>query len=458
MNRRQFIKKSGLGALSIGLSGTIAAQTASAREEKKKIQWSISRKEWKSLGVLDLIPQLDQGQQWANQSLIKYGTVEPPNQGSGGRSMRSACMPAEACAHYYAMTGDAVTLKALKSAVETFRQYRHKARARRVPYHGLDKPLMIEYDSKPEDKPTIEYQMISCHVGRNMRGMRAAAHILQDQKLLREVAEELNWWIDNPAGFNREKHFFVARIFLNEDDEDEQTLSLGKRYIMNMGGSLACSMWLVGNDLGDQRLKDYAEDQILNGIAPYQLPNGYFPYNIKHKYELIDDIAISSNYYHALTLQVLSPLLAYDFWRKQPKYVEMISRGAKYIREKLTMETGQVKHPGRMDVLRWNKKRFFPHFPKSMGITADSSLIHTRLYKYLGNNDAFAQAAKNLRWMHWNAPACVPFLTTDYTMGMHHQISEWGFSHSFRQVVLTACEGMHLKQKGARDVEAVFIR
>ena len=215
MNRRQFLKKSGLCALSISLSGSIAAQTASAKAEQKTIQWSISRKEWKSLGLFDLIPQLYQGQQWANQSLIKYGTVEPPNHGSGGRTMRSACMPAEACAHYYAMTGDAVTLTALKSAVETFREYRHKARARRVPYQGLDKPLKIEYDPKPEDKPTIEYEMISCHVGRNMRGMRAAAHILHDEKLLGEVAEELNLWIDNPAG-ETVKNIFLWPVYFQK--------------------------------------------------------------------------------------------------------------------------------------------------------------------------------------------------------------------------------------------------
>jgi hypothetical protein len=211
--------------------------------------------------------------------------------------------------------------------------------------------------------------------------MRAAAHILQDEKLLREVAEELNLWIDNPAGFNSEKHFFVASIF-------PKNISLGKRHIMNMGGSLACSMWLVGNDLGDQRLKDYAEDQILNGIAPYQLPNGYFPYNIEHKYELFDDIALDSNYYHALTLQVMSSLLAYDFWRRQPKYVELMRRGARYIREKLTMETGVVKHPGRLDVIRWKEKGHFPQVSITLGTTADSILIHTRLHKYLGETFA----------------------------------------------------------------------
>jgi len=454
MNRREFIKKSGLGAVALSLTGSAMARAFSSGSAKNSINWCIKPTKLKSLGPLDLVAQLDVGQQWANRSLIKYGTVEPPNHGSGGRTMRSACMPAEACAHYYAMTGDSVTLKALKAAVATFREYRHKARARRVPYHGIEEPLKIEYDSKPEVKPTIEYEMISCHVGRNMRGMRAAAHVLQDERLLGEVAEELNWWIDNPLGFNREKHFFDARIFL---DENGKTTGSERRYTMNMGGSLACSMWLVGNDLGDQRLKDYSEDQILNGIAPHQLSNGYFPYNIGHKYKLIDDISIDSNYYHALTLQVLSPLLAYEFWRRQPKYVELMRRGARYIRDKLTMETGVVKHPGRLDVIRWKEKGHFPQVSITLGTTADSILIHTRLRKYLGVKEAFEQAAKNLRWMHWNAPACVPFLATDSALGMHHEMSEWGFSHCFRQVVLSAWEGIHLKQKGDRDVEAVFL-
>ena len=51
----------------------------------------------------------------------------------------------------------------------------------------------------------------------------------------------------------------------------------------------------------------------------------------------------------------------------------------------------------------------------------------------------------------------MPFLTTDSGLGMEHVASEWGFSHSFRQIVLAAWEGMHLRQKGTRDVEAVFI-
>jgi hypothetical protein len=449
MNRRQFIKNSGFGVLALGLTGSTVANALSSSAARKQIEWSIKTKKWRSLGPFDFVPQLDEGQQWANRSLIKYGTVEPPN--GGLRSMRSACMPAESCAHYYAMTGDATTLKALKAAVKTFRKYRQKARARRVPYDEIKEPVKIDFKGLTEENPTIEYEMISCHVGRNMRGMRAAAHILQDEQLLREVAEELNWWIDNPIAFNREKHFFDARVFL---DENGNTIGSERKYTMNMGGSLACAMWLVGNDLGDQRLKDYAEDQILNGIAPHQLDNGYFPYNIKHKYKLRDGIALDSNYYHALTLQVISSLLAYREWRSKPKYVEMMRRGAKYLR-RFIKDNGVVKHPGHIDVIRAKELNFCPKQP--FGITADSALIHTRIYKYLGDEEALSAAAKNLRWLHWNSPSCVPFLTTDSKLGMEHVISEWGFSHSFRQIMLAAWEGIHLKRKGIRDVEAVLV-
>jgi len=432
MDRRQFIKKSGLGALTLGLAGSTAAHAVSGKAARKAIEWSIKRKNWKSLGPLDLIPQLNQGQQWANESLIKYGTVEPPN--SGKRSMRSACMPAESCAHHYAMTGGPATLKALKAAVKTFRKYRHEARGRSVPFADI---------SKLGDKPTIEYEMISCHVGRNMRGMRAAAHVLRDEQLLHEVAEELNWWIDNPLAFNHEKHFFDARIFV---DEKGKTIGSERKYTMNMGGSLACAMWMVGNDLGDRRLKDYAEDQILNGIAPHQLDNGYFPYNIGHKYELVDGIALDSNYYHALTLQVISPLLAYKEWSSNPKFAEMMRRGAQYLR-RLTFDNGVVKHPRHIDVIRARKLNFLPKSP--WGITVDSALVHARIYKYLGEEEALPQLSKNLRWLHWNSPSCVPFLPS---------VCEGGFSHNFRQVMLMAWEGIHLRQKGIRDVEVVFCR
>ncbi|MHC4573680.1 MAG: twin-arginine translocation signal domain-containing protein [Planctomycetota bacterium] len=450
MNRRQFIKKSGLGALALGLTSSTMAQAVSAKAARKRIEWAIKRKEWKSLGPLDLIPQLDRGQQWANQSLIKYGVVEPPN--AGIRSMRSACMPADSCAHYYAMTGDPTTLEALKAAVKTFRKYRHKARGRRIPYEEVKEPVKIDFKGKTEEKATIEYETISCHVGRNMRGMRAAAHALQDEQLLGEVAEELNWWIDNPIAFNREKHFFDARVFL---DENGNTIGSERKYTMNMGGSLACAMWLVGHDLGDRRLMEYGEDQIINGIAPHQLDNGYFPYNIRHKYKFMDGVALDSNYYHTLTLQVISALLAYPQWRSKPKYVEMMRRGSKYIRDELTRDTGVVKHPGHIDVVRAKKLGFSPKAP--FGITAGSALVHTRIYKYLGDEEALQQAAKNLRWMHWNSPTCIPFLAPDAGLGWDHIITEWGFSHCFRQIMLVAWEGMHLRQKGLRDVEAVFI-
>ncbi|MHC4664561.1 MAG: hypothetical protein ACYS9T_01220 [Planctomycetota bacterium] len=449
MNRRQFIRKSGCQALALGLGGSIAAHSAQ-EPARKPIKWSIKPMKWDSLGPLDLIPQLDEGQQWANQSLIKYGVVEPPN--GGIRSMRSACMPAESCAHYYAMTGDAVTLDALKAAVGTFRKYRTKAKGHRVPYDEITEPLKIDVKGRTQEKPTIEYETISCHVGRNMRGMRAAAHVLKDEKLLREVAEELNWWIDNPLAFNHEKHFFDARIFV---DENGQTIGSERKYTMNMAGSLACAMWLVGNDLGDKRLMDYGRDQIVNGIAPHQQPNGYFPYNIGHKFEFVDDIALDSNYYHALTLQVISSLLAYSEWRDTPEYVEMMRRGGEYIREKLTCETGVVKHPPHIDVIRAKKLGFSPKAP--FGITADSALVHARIYKYLGDKEAFEQVSKNLRWMHWNSPSLIPFLAPDASFGWDHIVTEWGFSHCFRQIMLAAWEGIHLKQKGIKDVEAVFI-
>jgi hypothetical protein len=273
--------------------------------------------------------------------------------------------------------------------------------------------------------------------------IRAAAHALKDKQLLTEAAEELNWWIDNPLGFNRQEHFFDARIFL---DDSGKTIGSEKKYTMNMGGSLACAMWLVGKDLGDRRLMDYAEDQILNGIAPYQLDSGYFPYNTTHKYELVDGIALDSNYYHGLTLQVLSPLLAHEHWRTKPKFVEMLRRGAKYIRDKLTFEDGRCNHPKKLDALR--KKKLGLRRKSPWGLTADSAYVHAMIHKYLGDDEAFSQAAKNLRWLHFNSPTGIPFLPA---------IDEGGVSHNFRQVVLMTWEGMHLAQKDTDDVEAVFI-
>lgn len=396
--------------------------------DRHQIEWFLNPTEWKSLGPLDLIPLLDQGQQCMNRELITYGIVE----GTGKRTMRDACMPAESCAHYYAMTGDEASLDAVKAGVKAFRTYRHKARGRRIPYEGIGSPG-VKVDA------TIEYEMISCHVGRNMRGMRAAAHVLRDERLLHEAAEELNWWIDNPLGFNKEKHFFDARIFV---DEHGNNTGSEQKYTMNMAGSLACAMWLVGNDIGDRRLMDYAEDQILNGLPPLQHESGYCPYSMCHEYEIVDGMALDTNHYHGLTLQVLSPLLAYDFWRNQPVFVQLLRRGAKYVRDKMTFDTGIVKHPPHIAAIRAKKLGRSPKLP--FGSTVNSALVHTRMYKYLGDEETMTQAAKNLRWLYWNSPGCVPFYTHSF--------------FDFREVVLMAWEGMHLKQIGIRDVEPVLMQ
>ncbi|MHC4721018.1 MAG: hypothetical protein ACYSYT_11185, partial [Planctomycetota bacterium] len=185
----------------------------------------------------------------------------------------------------------------------------------------------------------------------------------------------------------------------------------------------------------------------INGIAPHQLESGYFPYNIKHKYQLVDGIALDSNYYHGLTLQVLSPLLAYRQWRSKPRFVGMMRRGAKYLRDKLTLEDGRVDHPEHINVLRKERLGFKPKPP--WGLTVNSAYVHTMIYRYLGDVEAFSQAAKNLRWLHLNSPTAIAFLP---------EVGEGGISYYFRQLVLMAWEGMHLKQKGIGDVEAVFIK
>ncbi|MHC4060041.1 MAG: hypothetical protein ACYSR6_00310, partial [Planctomycetota bacterium] len=238
--------------------------------------------------------------------------------------------------------------------------------------------------------------------------------------------------------------FFDARVFV---DANGKTIGSERKYTMNMGGSLACAMWMVGNDLGDQRLMDYAEEQILQGIPPHQLENGYFPYNTTHKYQLVDGIALDSNYYHGLTLQVLSPLLAYEQWQGKSKLVGMMRRGAKYIRDNLTFEDGRVDHPEHINVLREKRLGLKPKPP--WGLTVNSAYVHTMIYKYLGDAEAFSQAVRNLRWLHLNSSTAIPFLP---------EVGEGGISYNFRQLVLIAWEGMHLRQKGIRDVEVVFVK
>ena len=420
----------------LGMAGTGSAAG-------KQIDWSFQPREWKSLGPDDMIPQINRAMQWANTSLIKYGIVWT----SGGCCMRAACMPAEAGGHYYAMTGDKTTLEALRAAVKTFRKYRNKARGRRIPYEEITGPVELEgvQQSRAEaaKQYTLEYEAISCHVGRNMRGMRAAAHALRDETLLRQVADELNWWIDNPLGFNRKEHFFDARIFL---DDTGKTIGSERKYTMNMGGSLGCAMWLVGNDLGDKRLMQYGEDQIINGVAPHQSDVGYFPYNTTHKYRLVDGIALDSNYYHGLTLQVLCPLLAYKYWQKQPTFVAMMRRGAAYIREKLTFDDGRVNHPPHIAELR--KKQMGLRQKSPWGLTINSAQVHTMLYKYLGDAEAMGQAAKNLLWLHANSPTSIGFMP---------EPGEGGISYNFRQAVLIAYEGIHIRRGADGKLEVVLI-
>lgn len=421
VNRTQFVTKGPVAAAAFASQAAVASDAVPAGSES--IRWFLRRNDYKSLGPLDLLPQLNQQQQLLNDHMIKYGASQ-----SGKIYMRQVCMPAETCAHYYAMTGDPASLSAVKAAVKAFREYRNKARGRRIPFEGI-------YPAhRPKRPTTIEYETISCHVGRNMRGMRAAAHILRDEKILLQAAEELNWWIDNPLAFNRKEHFFDARIFV---DDAGRTIGSERKYTMNMAGSLACAMWMVGHDLGDKRLMEYAADQVINGISPHQHETGYFPYNTTHKYEMVDGIALDSNHYHGLTLQVLSGLLAYKFWQQQPKFVKMMQHGAKYMRDNLTFETGIVKHPPHIAAIRKSKYKRCPKAP--FGSTVNSALVHTRIYKYLGDTEALTQAGKNLRWLYWNTPNFVPF------------------SHCFREVVLMAWEGIHLKQKGSRDIKAVFI-
>ena len=97
MNRRQFLQATASTAITTGLSGC-TLQNNKTTTQNNKSPWTIKPKKWPSLGPQDLHHQLDAGMQWANKSLIENGTVEPPNGGLHGRSMRSACMPAQACA------------------------------------------------------------------------------------------------------------------------------------------------------------------------------------------------------------------------------------------------------------------------------------------------------------------------------------------------------------------------
>jgi len=439
-DRRNFIKNSGLLAVALGTAGPERALSSPRSAGPPKIDWAIKRRDYESLGPQDLIPLINRGQQWTNDSLIKYGIAWQPVK----CCMRAACMPAEMCAYHYAMTGDAETLKALKAAVGTFRKYRHKARGRWVPYTEIKGPVKLDMVTDPggSEPYKIMHEVIACHVGRNMRGVRAAAHVLQDELLLRQAAEELRWWIDNPIAFNRDRHFFDARVFI---DEHGRTVGSERKYTMNMGGSLASAMWMIGNDLGDPTLMEYASDQIVNGIAPHQIENGYFPYSIGAEYRLVGDFASGSNLYHGLTMHVLAGLLAYEYWQKQPVFAEMMRRGARYIRS-LNLDCGAVTgHP--VSRSRWKEEKNYR--PEShWTLTVDSALVHTFLHKYLNDAEALAQVDRNMRWLYHNTSMDMPFLPT---------IDGHAVNHQFRQIVMIAWEGIHLKPRSGGDVGAILV-
>jgi len=124
----------------------------------------------------------------------------------------------------------------------------------------------------------------------------------------------------------------------------------------------------------------------------------------------------------------------------------MMRRGAKYLRDKLTFPDGRCDHPDHINRLRKERLGLKPKHP--WGITVNSAYVNTMICKYLGDTEALNQAANNLRWLHHNCPTSIPFMP---------EPAEGGISYNFRQVVMMAWEGMHLKQNNA-DVEAVLIK
>jgi len=450
MNRRKFMEVGAAGAGAMLLGGASPRKTP--LDSQKNIQWKYPTKKCKSLSPMDLILQLEEGQKLADKSLIKYGTVEPPNGGSGGRCMRAACMPAEACAVYYAMTGNERTLKALESTVRTFREYRDKARGRRVRYERMEEPLPLDFETYREEKPTIEYEMGSIHVGRNMMGMRAAAHVLQDRQLLEEAADELRFWLDTPYAFNKNGHWFYGLLHI---DRNGKAVGNGHGYILNMSISLACTMWLIGHDLGDDRMMRYGKEAILKGLPPHQEKNGYFPYIPGYKW----DGPYRQDGYHGLICQKLSLLLAYEEWRQNETFMRVFRRAVNYMRQRLYDNGMMETKPDIVSIYEAAEaKKGYPGWKPLWESPSDLALISARMRRYLGEEDAMMYVHKPLRWLHWNTSSCVPFWPNDEHLGMWHLRTENGYSHCFRRVMLTAWEGIHLEQKGIRDVKAVFVR
>ena len=268
------------------------------------------------------------------------------------------------------------------------------------------------------------------------------------------------WWIDSGI-YDHQLHQFPSSVEITPEGEGRAIQSEVHRgtYVLNMTGSLAVAMWLVGSDVGNQTLCEYAEDHILNNILVKQYDDGYWPYAYTDEdpmgLSLTEQLRLDN--YSILTFTLLTMLLAYPRWCKEPQLVQRLDRAAKYIRE-ITCPSGVVNgQPNFNNTIEYAKTRQGWRDPKSLWhMTADSALGFARLHRYLGDHDAFVQAGANLRWLHHNNPLCIPFLPGDHKFGLFHVPTEGGYSHAFREVIMAAYEGFHLRQNN-HDVEAVFI-
>ena len=268
------------------------------------------------------------------------------------------------------------------------------------------------------------------------------------------------WWIDSDV-YNHQLHQFPSSLDITSDGKGVQSETHRGHYVLNMTGSLTVAMWLVGSDLGNQTLCEYAEDHILNNILVKQYDDGYWPYSYTDEdptgMSLTKQLRLDN--YSIITFTLLSMLLQYPRWREEPQLVQRLDRAGKYIRG-LTCPSGMVNgQPDIGHVREWVMSGKGWHDPKSLyHMTADSALGFTRLHHYLSDHDAFVQAGANLRWLHHNSPLCIPFLPGDHKVGsdLLHVATEGGYSHAFREIVMTAYEGLHLRQND-HDVEPVFV-
>lgn len=409
---------------------------------------TVERVDYQSLGRQDLIPRLEKGQRWAAVSLLKHGSLEPPNGGPESRCMLAVCMPAEGSAYYHALTGDDLSLRAVHRAVETFRKYRTVAKGHRVPY--------------PELGPgqTIEYEMGAIHVGRNLRGMLAAADVTGDSRLVEEVHEELSFWV---GVYDRDNHRFPSSLDVRPDGVGVPSKVHAGIYVLNMTVSLAVTMWEVGNRLGNREMMEMAEDHITRGVLPKLHADGYWPYactdddpdGTEHTKQLrLDNYSI-------MTFALLSRLLSEPYWRQCAMLVEAMKASATYIRS-ITPDCGAVDgHPGIAASKIAAERGAGWAGPKSLWhMTADSLVGLARMRRYLDDETVWPLLNANLRWLHYNNPLCIPFLPGDHHIGsgLEWTPTEAGYSHAFREVVIAAYEGIHLRETEDLDVETVFVQ